>query len=135
MGQIIPFVTVDNAMDAIAFYKDVFGAEIQGDITMLEDVPGMDKSTYKGKVGHCTLKIHDSTLFINDAIDEVMLTPGDRIQFVLELPDEKTLRTTFENLSLSGKVVSELQEVFWGALFGTVKDQFNITWQIYYGHK
>lgn len=135
MGQLIPFVTVDNAVDAIAFYKDVFGAEVRGDITMLEDVPGMDKSNYKGKVGHCTLQIQDSVFFINDTIDEIMLTPGDRIQFVLELEDEKTLQSAFAKLAKEGKIVAELQEVFWGALFGTVKDQFGVTWQIYYGHK
>lgn len=135
MSRLIPFITVDDAGSAIAFYQDVFQAEIQGDITMLKDVPGMNQSNYEGKIGHCSLKILDSVIFINDTIAEYPLTPGDRIQLVLELGSEEELRIAFKKLAKDGEIISNLQEVFWGALFGTVKDQFGVTWQIYYGHK
>ena len=135
MGQLIPFITVDNATAAIAFYKDVFGATVRGEITMLDQVPGMDKSVYQDKIGHCTLQIQDSVIFINDALDDYPLTPGDRIQLVLDLGSEEELKTAFSKLAKAGKIVEDLQEVFWGALFGTVKDQFGVTWQLYYGHK
>ena len=133
MGELIAFVTVKNALQAIEFYKDIFSAEIAQEITMLEDVPGMEKHT--GKVGHATLKIGESKFFINDHLDEYPLEQGDFIQFVLDLETEDKLRTAFDQLKVDGEVVQELQEVFWGALFGSVKDKFGITWQIHYGHK
>ncbi len=133
MGELITFITVDNCIEAIELYKDVFGAEIQGDITMMEDVPGMEK--YMGKVGHATLKIGDNRVFINDALSDYPLALGDRIQLVLDLETEDNLRSVFAKLRFEGKVVQELHEVFWGALFGTVKDKFGVTWQIYYEHK
>jgi len=135
MSKLIPFITIDNAASAIEFYKEVFNAEVLGEITMLSNVPGVDQSKYQGKIGHCSLKISDSTIFINDSIEEYPLTPGDRIQLVLELESEETLKKAFEKLAKQGKIIEELQEVFWGALFGTVKDQYGVTWQIYYGHK
>jgi len=131
MGTIIPFVTVDDAASAIAFYKDVFNAEVQGEITMLQSVPGMDLPEYAGKIGHCNLRIYDSVIFINDAIEQHPLQPGDRIQLVLDLPDEETLKRVFKLLSLEGTVVQPLETVFWGGLFGTVKDKFGVNWQIY----
>jgi len=133
MGELITFITVDNCLEAIEVYKEVFGAELQGDITMLEDVTGMEK--HKGKVGHSTLKIGSNRVFINDALDDQPLIKGDRIQLVLDLETEDNLRTAFDKLKIDGNVVQELEEVFWGALFGTVKDKFGVTWQLYFGHK
>lgn len=133
MGELIPFITVENCLEAIEFYKEVFGAKLQDGMTMLENVPGMAK--HKGKVGHATLWIGENRFFINDALDDYPLKAGDRIQFVLDLETEEVLRNTFDMLQREGEIISELQEVFWGALFGTVKDKFGVTWQIYYGHK
>lgn len=133
MSKLIPFVTVENALEAIEFYKDVFGASVNGDITMLENVPGMEK--HKGKVGHCSLLVKDTVIFVNDYLEEYPLAPGDRIQLVLELENEEELRNAFSKLAKKGQVTQELHEVFWGALFGGVKDEFGVTWQIYYGHK
>lgn len=134
MGKVIPFISVENAQEAIALYQDVFGATVQGEITMLDQVPGMEKSVYQGKIGHCSLQIGETILFINDVIEEYPLTPGDRIQMVYNFDDEKSLRVAFEKLSKQGKIIEELQKVFWGGLIGTIKDQFGVTWQIYFGH-
>ena len=133
MGELIPFVTVDNCLEAIEFYKEVFGAELQEGITMLENVPGMEK--YKGRVGHATLIFGNNRIFINDALEDYPLKKGDRIQFVLDLESEDALTKAFEKLVNSGELIEDLQEVFWGALFGTVKDKYGVTWQVYYGHK
>lgn len=133
MGELIPFITVENCLEAIEFYKDVFDAKLEDGITMLDDVPGMEK--YKGKVGHATLKIGSSRFFINDALIDYPLEQGDQIQLVLDLDTEVKLRTAFDKLKKEGKVIQKLEEVFWGALFGTVKDKYGIMWQIYFGHK
>lgn len=133
--MIIPFVSVKNALEAIEFYKDVLKAEINQEMTMLQDIPGHEGAEYKDKVGHSTLVIQGSTMFLNDIIDSNPLTQGDNIQFVLNYDTEEELRNVFNKVALEGEIKAELQEVFWGALFGTVKDKFGITWQMYWGHK
>ncbi len=133
MGEIITFLTVENCLEAIDFYKDVFEAKVIGEMTMLESIPGFEE--YKGKVGHSTIQIGESRIFMNDALDEFPMTIGERVQLVLDMETEQKLRNAFEKLVNGGEVVTELQEVHWGALFGTVKDKFGITWQIYFGHK
>lgn len=135
MGEMIPFISVHKCLEAITFYEEVFGAKQQGEMTMLSDISGNDSEEYQGLVGHCTLKVGSSRIFINDIVDDQLITNGNQIQLVLDLDSEQQLRRSFEMLRKNGKVVTKLQEVFWGALFGTVKDQFGVTWQIYYGHK
>lgn len=133
--MIIPFVSVNSASEAIEFYKDVFNAEMNQEITYLSDIPGYEADEFKGKIGHSTLIISGNTIFLNDLIESHPLTMGNNIQFVLDFETEEKLRDVFQKVMIEGKLVAELQEVHWGALFGTVEDKFGITWQMYYGHK
>jgi PhnB protein len=128
-------VSVNNALEAIDFYKKVLKAEMNQEMTMLQDIPGYESEEYKDKVGHSTLVIQRSTIFLNDLIESSLLAQGDNIQFVLNFETENELRQVFSDLSEQGDIKAELQEVFWGALFGTVKDKFGVTWQMYWGHK
>lgn len=133
--ELISFVTVKGALKAITLYQEVFGAEIVGETTMLQSIKGFEDKKFDGMVGHMTVKIGTSTFFMNDFQESNPVTYGNQIQFVVNFETETSLKTAFSKLKKEGQVISELQEVFWGALFGTVKDKFGITWQIYAGHK
>lgn len=133
--MIIPFVSINNALEAIDYYKNVLQAEMNQEITMLSDIPGFEANEFKNKVGHSTLIIQGSTLFLNDLLESSPLPQGDNIQFVLNYETEAELRKTFNAIAVDGEIKADLQEVHWGALFGTVKDKFGITWQMYWGHK
>lgn len=133
--SIIPFVSVKGALSAFELYKEVFNAELVGETTMLQSIKGFEGKEYEGKVGHMTVRIGDSKFFMNDFLEKNLVKMGENIQFVLDLKNEEFLRRSFAILSREGKVVQELHEVFWGALFGAVKDKFGVVWQIYYGHK
>lgn len=133
--MIIPFVSINNAVEAIEYYKDVLNAEMNQEMTMLSDIPGYEAEEFKNKVGHSTLVIQGSTIFLNDLVEKQPLQQGDNIQFVLNYDTEAELRKVFALIAQDGEVKAELQEVHWGALFGTVKDKYGITWQMYFGHK
>ena len=81
------------------------------------------------------MQIGGFRIFFNDSIERNPLKKGNQIQLVLDLESEENLRNAFETLAKEGNIVQKLHEVFWGALFGTVKDKYGVTWQIYYGHK
>lgn len=135
MSNIIPFITIKNCLEAIEYYKEIFCATIDGEITMMNNIKGYEDEKYKGIVGHATLLIGDSKLFLNDYVDETKHEAGNNIQFVFNFEDEKTLKAKFYEISKEGEIIWDLEEVFWGALFGTVKDKYGIYWQLYYGHK
>lgn len=133
--ELISYVSVKGANAAFELYKDVFGAEIVGDVTTLDMIDGFTDLKHKGLVGHMTIQIGTSRFFIKDYLEDYPHVEGDHIQFVANFETEAELKSAFAKLSKDGTIIHELQEVFWGALFGSVKDEFGITWQIYTGHK
>ncbi len=135
MSEVIPFVMIRNCLKAIEFYKEVFNAEVSDEITMMNDIKGYEDIKYKNMVGHATLLIGKSKLFLGDDLKDNKVDMGNNIQFVLDLQNEVALRSKFNIIAEDGEVIEELHEVFWGALFGTVKDKFGVYWQLYYGHK
>jgi PhnB protein len=41
----------------------------------------------------------------------------------------------FAGLSHEGKITMPLQDVFWGAYFGSCTDKFGINWMVNFGEK
>ena len=62
-GRIIPYLMIDGAAAAIAFYVAAFGAEEEGRLTMPD-----------GKIGHASIRIFGATVFLADAPEDM---PGD----------------------------------------------------------
>jgi PhnB protein len=129
MSQVTPYLTVYNAMDAIDFYKEVFHAEVHGEIDMLSNYDGYKELT--DKVAHCALKIFDTLIFIGDNIEKEPLAVGDHIQMVVQFEDEEHLKKAYDTLSKEGHVFSELAEVPWGKIGATVRDSFHVTWMMF----
>jgi PhnB protein len=135
MSEIIPFITLKDCLKAIEYYKEVLDAKLVGEMTMMNNIKGYEKDIYKDMVGHATLSIGGSKIFLNDYSDDNLQKMGNNIQFVLNLADEDSLKSKFYKIAEEGAIIYDLEEVFWGALFGTVKDKYGIYWQLYYGHK
>ena len=63
-STISPYLAVDDAADAIEYYKKTFGAEE----TVRMDMPD-------GKIGHAELKIGDSHVMLSDPFPQGSTTP------------------------------------------------------------
>lgn len=135
MREIIPFLTVKNCLEAIDYYIDIFDAKLVGEMTMMNNIKGYEDDKYLNMVGHATLMFGKSTIFLCDTTEAENHSEGNNLQLVLNFENEETLRSKFNEIAKKGSIVWELEEVFWGALFGTVKDKYGIYWQLYYGHK
>lgn len=59
--RLIPYIAVDGADEAIAFYRDAFGFELHGDVMRAPD----------GRVGHAELSLGDALLMLADEWPEV----------------------------------------------------------------
>jgi PhnB protein len=62
-GRIVPYLMIDGAADAIAFYGRAFGAEERYRLEM----PG-------GRIGHAEIVVNGATVYLADAPDDM---PGD----------------------------------------------------------
>jgi PhnB protein len=117
-----PYLTLDEATDAIEFYKDAFGAEE----LMRMEAPG-------GKIGHAELKIGDSILMISDTFPHsTTKSPSELggttagVFLYVEDVDSVVKRA----VTAGAEVTQEVEDMFWGDRFGSVKDPFGHLWSI-----
>jgi PhnB protein len=117
-----PYLTLDEATDAIEFYKDAFGAEE----LMRMEAPG-------GKIGHAELKIGDSILMISDAFPQATTRPptelgGTTAGVFIYVEDVDSVVN--RAVKAGAQITQEVEDMFWGDRFGSVKDPFGHVWSI-----
>lgn len=126
-----------NTEEAFNFYKSVFGGEFQGDgIARMGDVPFMEgmpplAETDKNLVMHIELVILGGhTLMGTDAPESMgfQLNFGNNMHINLEPDTKEETKKLYDALSVGGKVTMELQDMFWGAYFGSCIDKFGVRW-------
>jgi len=123
--------------EAFNFYKSVFGGEFSGhgiarmgENPPMEGVPPLAEED-KNLVMHIELPILGGHVLMGTDSPESMgffVNKGNNIHIMLE-PDTKseTLKL-FSALSEDGNVTLPLQDMFWGAYYGTCTDKFGIQW-------
>lgn len=121
-GALTPYLAVNDANGAIAWYKDVFGAKQAGDI-----MPGPG-----GKVMHAQLKIGDSLLYLSDIFpDSDMVDPtraGPSVNLHYYRPNAGHV---WERAVEKGaKVTMPFAEMFWGDTYGKIIDPYGHSWAI-----
>ncbi|QEC66511.1 VOC family protein [Panacibacter ginsenosidivorans] len=125
-----------NTEEAFNFYKSVFG----GEFTMLQrfkDTPDADKLPpgVANMVMHVSLPIgKDNILMGTDAPEQMgfSLTTGNNFYICIGPDSREEATRLFNGLSAGGKIEMELQDMFWGAYYGSLTDKFGIKWMINY---
>jgi PhnB protein len=126
-----------NTEDAFNYYKSVFGGEFSGGgITRLGETSGLDGASEieeedKNLVMHVELPITGGHVLMGTDAPESMgfnLNVGNNQHIMVEPDTRDETRRLFNELSAGGKVTMELQDMFWGAYYGTCTDKFGIQW-------
>lgn len=124
--------------DAFKFYKSVFGGEFGngGEIARFRDIPpspDMQPIAEEDKdlVMHVELPILGGHVLMGTDAPESMgfkVNNGNNVYINLEPDTREETKRLFKALSDGGKVEMELQEMFWGAYFGSFTDKFGVQW-------
>ena len=126
-----------NTEAAFNFYKSVFGGEfIDNGISRFRDIPaaeGMPSIAEEdlGLVMHVELAIVGGHVLMGTDAPESMgfnINFGNNIHISVETDTRAETDTLFSALSEGGVVTMPLQEMFWGAYFGSLTDQFGVHW-------
>jgi PhnB protein len=125
-----------NCREVFEFYRSVFGGEFANVVTFREGPPDMGIPEEElDRIMHVTLPIGSSALMGSDSSSAFGPPPvaGNNfyISFTAETREEADAR--FAKLSEGGEVEMEMQDMFWGAYFGSLKDKFGIKWQVSHG--
>ena len=119
----------DNARQAMEFYKDIFGGNLNvntfgeyGD----PSAPGADG------VMHAQLETDNGfTLMASDAPPGMEVDSGEgNVQISLSGDDEQQLSGYWDKLSEGGTVTMPFEKQMWGDIFGMCTDKFGVRWMV-----
>ncbi|MNL33805.1 hypothetical protein D3C87_1557350 [compost metagenome] len=123
--------------EAFNFYKSVFGGEFGGPGMMRmghgpapEGAPELSEAD-KNLVMHVELTILGGHKLMGTDAPESMgftITPGNNVYISLQPDTREETSRLFKALSEGGKVTMDLQDMFWGAYYGSCVDQYGIQW-------
>ena len=118
----------DNARQAMEFYKEVFGGEL--DLNTFGESGAADGPD-ADKIMHAQLETGSGfTLMASDTPPGMPYNPGDTISISLSGDDGDELRGYWEKLSAGGNVTMPLEKQMWGDEFGMCVDRFGIPWMV-----
>ncbi|MCC6685231.1 MAG: VOC family protein, partial [Bacteroidia bacterium] len=63
-----------------------------------------------------------------DAMPGSDYTPGNNYSLSVNIPQVITMDALFDKLAQGGTITMPLQDTFWGARFGMIKDKFGVNW-------
>jgi PhnB protein len=119
---VTPYLAVDDAAEAIEYYKRAFGAKER-----------VRMDTPDGKIGHAELEIGDSLVMLSDPTPQASTKPpkelgGTSASVFLYVEDVDAV--VKQAVDAGATITMEVADQFWGDRFGTVTDPFGHLWSI-----
>jgi PhnB protein len=128
MNAIVPYLNFNgNAAEALVFYSKALNGAIEFQQTFGES-PMEVPAEAKNHIMHATFKAGDLTFMVSDCMPGQEATAGTNISLSLNFTNADSIKNTFDALSEGGTVTMELQDTFWGARFGMLKDRYGFHW-------
>jgi PhnB protein len=123
-----PYVNFQgNAEEALNFYAKALGWEITA-IQRYGDSPMPSDEDYKQKIMHGRLQSGVNVLMISDVFKGQPVSTNGNVQLSIDVEPGEDIDSIFKRMSEGGTVSMELQDTFWGARFGMLKDKFGVNW-------
>jgi PhnB protein len=123
VNTITPHLSVREAVKAIEFYQQAFGAQL----IFIHKLPN-------GKVMHATMKVGDSRFQLADEFPG-MGTPAPQTlggsPVVLNICVENVDELYDRAIAAGAKVTTPLANQFWGARYGQIVDPFGHAWALF----
>jgi PhnB protein len=128
----------NNTEEAFNFYKSVFGGEFIGGISRFKDVPPAEgMPALAPEDGNLVMNIQfpitaGHLLMGSDAPESMgfKINQGNNVYICVEFDSRAETKKIYETLSSGGKIEMELQDMFWGAYYGSFTDKFGVKWMV-----
>lgn len=125
-----------NTEEAFNFYKSVFGGDFFGKIERFGDIPTSAEAPAmpeedKNLVMHVALPILGGHMLMGTDAPESMgfrVNYGNNVYISLFPDTREETRRLFDALAMGGKVEMDLQDMFWGDYYGSLKDKYGVQW-------
>lgn len=132
-----------NTEEVFNFYKKVFKSDFINGIQRFGEIPADPNQppvaeSVKKMVLHVELPILGGHILMGtDAPKELGMTvsKGNNMHINLEPESREEAKRLFDELSADGIIEMPIQDMFWGAYYGSFQDKFGINWMINYQEK
>jgi PhnB protein len=128
-----------NTENAFLFYQSVFGGEFSGkgiqrfgDLPPMEGQPALPEGDKK-LILHIELPIMGGHVLMGTDAPESMgfkVNFGNNVHISLEPETREETKRLFDALSAGGNITMDLQDMFWGAYYGSCTDKFGVQWMV-----
>ncbi len=121
-----------NCKAAVAFYSEVFNAELQpimrfGDVHN-DEFPLSEEA--KQMVMHTYLIINGTKVMFSDTPPGMPFVQGNNITLAIISDSIEEIKAIYDKLKVGGEINMALQETFWSKCYGNLTDQFGVGWQL-----
>lgn len=124
--------------EAFGFYRSVFGGEFNGPLHRYGAMPPCEgqpplAAADRELVMHIELPILGGHMLMGTDAPASMgfsVTPGNQVHINLEPDTRAEADRLFQGLSAGGTIETPMQDMFWGAYFGSFTDRYGVRWMI-----
>jgi uncharacterized glyoxalase superfamily protein PhnB len=122
MQGVIPYLAIDGANEAIAFYRKAFGALMHGDAAPM---PGTTR------IANASLVINGGVMMLSDTFPEMgqPAAKGGR-GFTMQLVVDDGDMWWNRAVEAGCEIVTPFAKQFWGDRYGQLRDPFGVDWAI-----
>lgn len=133
MRQMITYLSFNgNCREAMMFYRDCLGGELSwqtiGDTPVAEKIP-VDLQHY---ILNASLIKDDWILMGTDMVADEGLIIGNSVSILLDCNSEEEFLHCYNKLKAGAQATQEIEQTYWGVLFGGLTDQFGNQWLLKY---
>lgn len=119
-GGVTPYINVNGARDAIAFYAAAFGAVER------EVMPDQASD----KLMHAQIDINGSPIFLSDFFPDYGFAPVTPQGFNLHIHVDDAQAWWDRAVAAGCTIAQPLKTEFWGDIYGQLVDPYGVTWAI-----
>jgi PhnB protein len=133
MVNVVPYIQVANAKNTIEKYKELFGATLVDHMPFDSNVGAQfgfpEDFDYASSTMHSVLDIDGAMIYMSDSLSTGV--SGGAVEIVLDFDSEEQIQEIWRKVKSKGlTVIMDLEEQFWGALYGRFVDDDGIGWQL-----
>ena len=128
MKAIVTYLNFNgNCREAMKFYQRCLGGELS--IMPFSEAPGDFPKEAKDRVMHARVTKDRTTLLMaSDTMPGSNFVQGTNFSISIDCQSAEETDRLFNAFSENGKITMPLQDAFWGARFGMLRDKFGINW-------
>ena len=120
-----PFLNFNGtASDAISLYEKALGAKVEDRMPWTDDTGKPDPT----KVMYARLVIDGASIELSDVPPGMKVPPAGSSHVMLHFGSPKDLDKTFAALSEGAEIRMPVENMFWGARYGSLVDKFGVQW-------